>query len=135
MSDPEILVVKIDLGIDIEEEIKKVGKSISKESKEAIAKIVDDAEQKQTEKQEAKKEKQREKDDWEDKIRSCVEVMKEADSDNPVSSDKLLEITGADKLTGLILRIKNYVKKNEGEYEIEKIRKHGKNSYYLSRLV
>jgi hypothetical protein len=128
MAKTKIEIIEIDLGIDIEAEIEKASKNISSETKKAIEDTVAEIQEKNKEKEEKKKQ----KDQKNSSLNSCIEVLLESDKTSPISSDKLLEIGESDKLSPLILRISNKLKK-DGTGKVQKIKIEKTTHYYIMR--
>lgn len=128
-----IELVEIDLGIDIKEEIMKAAKDISDETKEAANKVVAEKVAEKVQKDAAKKEKNDQKTEWTKKLEACYATMfsKIEDEDPFTSAEELLKIADTKDLTGLMLRIKNFMKKLPSEYKIKKIKRKKKTYYKL----
>ena len=126
-----IEVIKIDLGIDVKEEIMKAAKNISQKTKDVADEIVHKQVEKEAQKKAIKEEKNAQKTEWDNKLEAChkrlIEQMNEEDP--LVSPEELMSIAGTTELTGLMLRIRNYLKKTDVEYKLNK-KKRKKQTYY-----
>lgn len=128
-----IEVVEIDLDIDVEKEIKKAATSISEVSKQKADEIVAERVEEKAKKDAAKKAKEEKQDQWNDKLDACHArlVQQMGEEDSLVSAEELMSIAETDDLTGLMLRIRNYMKKNS-EHKLVKRKKQKKTHYELS---
>lgn len=128
MVKTKIEIIEIDLDINIEEEIEKASKNISSETKKAIEDTITEIKEKNKEKDEKKKEKEQKN----SSLNSCIEILLESNKNNPVPSDKLLEMSNSDKLSPLILRISNKLKK-DGTGQVKKVKVEKNTHYYIIR--
>ena len=130
----EIEVVQIDLGIDIKEEIMKASRSISSESKKVAEEIIAKQVEKKTQKEAAKKEKDTQKAEWETKLDACHgRLLAQMNEEDPlVSAEELMLIADTEDLTGLMLRIRNFMKRINSKFKLEKRKKQKKTHYALS---
>jgi hypothetical protein len=128
MVKTKVEIIEIDLGIDIEKEIEKASKNISSDTRKEI----DNAIVELKEKKKIKDEKKKEKEDKQRALNNCIEILLESSSDNPIPSDKLLETGDSDKLSPLVLRIKNKLKK-DGLGTVGKVQINKNNHYYIIR--
>ena len=117
--------------MDIEQEIFKAAMDISEDTKKAIDNAAEEINRKQEQKIEDKLQKEQAKTEFEDNLQKCYELLDSATSHNPVLGDTLLEMAGADNLSGLMLRLRNAMKKQNITKKVSKKKYIGKTAYYL----
>ena len=130
----KIEVISIDLGIDVKEEIMKAAKNISQKTKDVADEIVYQQVEKEAQKEATKKEKNAQKTEWDNKLETCHKrLVEQMHEDDPlVSAEELMSIANTTDLTGLMLRIRNYLKRTDSKYQINKKKKNKKTHYGLS---
>jgi hypothetical protein len=129
-----IEVVEIDLDIDVEKEIRQAASSISEASKQKADEIVAEKVEEKAKKDAIKKEKEQKQNQWNDKLDAChARLIHQMNEKDPlVSAEELMLIAETDDLTGLMLRIRNYMKRIESAYKLEKRKRQKKTHYMLS---
>ena len=130
----EIQVINIDLGIDVKEEIMKAAKNVSQKTKDVANEIVHQQVEKEAQKEAAKREKNAHKTEWDNKLEACCKRLVEQmhEEDPLVSAEELMSIANTTDLTGLMLRIKNYLKRTDNKYQINKKKRKKKTHYGFS---
>ena len=117
MAKRNIEVVKIDIDVDIEQEIRKAARNVSEDTKKAIDIIVSEAQEKQQKKQESIKQKQ----DATDRTSQCLEKLLLATPEKPLHSDEIKSIMDMTNLSAIMLRLKNTLK--DGKIKKRKLNK------------
>jgi len=112
-----IEVVNIDIGVDIEQEIRKAARNISEDTRKAIDIIVSEAQEKQQKKQESFKQKQ----DVADKTTQCLEKLLLATREKPLHSDEMKSMMNMTNLSGIMTRLKHALK--DGQIKKRKLNK------------
>ena len=68
---------------------------------------------------------------FEEDIQKCYELLEKATEHNPIHGETLLETSGLDNLSGLMLRVRNAMKKQGIAKKVSKKKYMGKTAYYL----
>ena len=125
---PKIKILEIDLGVDVSKEIKDAAKGISKDVQDKINKMVEEKKAKGPTKK-AKKAKEKER------LEACFQrLFTSFTDDTTVDGAELLKIYEIPmNLSPLVLKIRNFLKKNKPDFSLEKTKRDGKTHYFLKR--
>lgn len=119
---PKLRIMEIDLGIDVSKEIEKTAKNVSKDVKNKIDEMVKNKKARPSKKQLEKKEKEH--------LEACVQkLFTSYENNDAVMGSDLQKIFEKEVLSPLVLKIRNYLKKNHPEWVLEKVIKDGKSAY------
>ena len=125
MSDPEIIVIDIDLEIDIEQEILKLTQEMSKDTMDTIDKIASESKELKDKAQKKKNLEKTQKVQLEKNLDECYKLLKQATKHNPVMGEALAKQSEM-TLSSLISKLNKRIPE-----KILKKKFMGKNSYYL----
>jgi hypothetical protein len=133
MAKEKLKIIELDLGIDIDNTLQPM--PIRSETKQQItetiklAKLEQDAINKLRTKKKHKEQKQL------NTIIRCYKALYDSTKNNTtISASELIKISETDNLSGLIIRLNNYIKKRGTHYKIKKKRIKGQTHYTLTPL-
>lgn len=133
MAKRKLEIIELNLGIDPDEVLRPI--PIEPDTKQRItetvklAKLEQDAINKLKAKKKDKEQKQL------DVITRCYRILHNSAKKNAtVPAQRLLEISQTDNLSGLMTRIRNYIKKRGAHYKIKKRKVKGQTHYTLTPL-